>query len=133
MALRVLATHLPPELVALTGTHLGKASSKRFLSTTLPRLSPPAHDATKGFYATTPIFYVNADPHIGHLHSTLLADVYTRYAKLRNPDQTAVMCTGTDEHGLKIQRVAEAKGVSPNALCDSVSERFKVHPGGKRL
>ncbi|BGP54040.1 hypothetical protein JCM8202_003039 [Rhodotorula sphaerocarpa] len=125
MALRVLATHLPPELVALTGTHLGKASSKRFLSTTLPRPSQPAHDATKGFYATTPIFYVNADPHIGHLHSTLLADVYTRYAKLRNPDQTAVMCTGTDEHGLKIQRVAEAKGITPNALCDSVSERFK--------
>ncbi|GAA6021809.1 hypothetical protein JCM11491_003884 [Sporobolomyces phaffii] len=79
----------------------------------------------KDFYCTTPIFYVNADPHIGHLHSALLADVYTRWSRLREPDRGALMCTGTDEHGLKIQRVAEAKGVDPKALCDDVSQRFR--------
>ncbi|GAA5953900.1 hypothetical protein JCM3765_000684 [Sporobolomyces pararoseus] len=79
----------------------------------------------KDFYCTTPIFYVNADPHIGHLHSTLLADVYTRWSKLRDPSRGAIMCTGTDEHGLKIQRVAQAKGIDPQTLCDNVSQRFR--------
>lgn len=69
---------------------------------------------------------VREDPHIGHLHSTLLADIYTRHARLRDPQRGAIMCTGTDEHGLKIQRVAEAKGVQPKELCDGVSERFRV-------
>lgn len=66
-------------------------------------------------------------PHIGHLHSTLLADVYTRYHALRSPQlPSPILCTGTDEHGLKIQRVAEGKGITPGALCDDVSERFRV-------
>lgn len=70
------------------------------------------------------------DPHIGHLHSTLLADVYARYSLLRNPNNpNPILCTGTDEHGLKIQRVAEAKGIEPKVLCDNVSERFKVSFG----
>ncbi|GAA6063929.1 hypothetical protein JCM10212_004788 [Sporobolomyces blumeae] len=79
----------------------------------------------KHFYVTTPIFYVNADPHIGHLHSTLLADVYARWNRVRHPDHDSILCTGTDEHGLKIQRVAEANGESPHELCDRVSHRFK--------
>lgn len=67
------------------------------------------------------------DPHIGHLHSSLLADVYGRYARLRNPlAPSPVVCTGTDEHGLKMQRVAEGRGMSPQELCDQVSPRFKV-------
>ncbi|GAA6048916.1 hypothetical protein JCM3770_007117 [Rhodotorula araucariae] len=108
---------MPPELLALTRSHL----VSRPLSTSAShRAASP-----KTFYATTPIFYVNADPHIGHLHSTLLADVYTRHARLRDPARGAIMCTGTDEHGLKIQRVAEAKGITPNELCDAVSERFR--------
>ncbi len=67
------------------------------------------------------------DPHIGHLHSQLLADVFARYSALRNPTAPKpVMLTGTDEHGLKIQRVAEAQGVTPIGLCDRVSQTFLV-------
>jgi len=92
----------------------------------------------KPFYVTTPIFYVNAEPHIGHLHSSVMADVLRRYAELRyrgwstygtipNDETTrALMTTGTDEHGLKIQRVAETMGVEPRALCDRVSQRFEA-------
>jgi len=69
---------------------------------------------------------LETDPHIGHLHSSLLADVYTRWNRLREPERKAWMMTGTDEHGLKIQRVAEAKGEDPKVLCDRVSERFRV-------
>ncbi|GAA5907951.1 hypothetical protein JCM5296_000769 [Sporobolomyces johnsonii] len=109
------------QLVAPSRPPLGRPSFARFLSSSA---SLPAKD----YYVTTPIFYVNADPHIGHLHSTLLADIYARYARLRTPPDSpkkAILCTGTDEHGLKIQRVAEAKGVTPKELCDGVSERFR--------
>ncbi|WFD28914.1 methionine--tRNA ligase [Malassezia nana] len=93
--------------------------------------SPP-----KPYYVTTPIFYVNAEPHMGHLHSSVLADVLARYAQLRHggwsgmgqiPMQTTQprFTTGTDEHGMKIQRVAEAQHCTPQALCDRVSERFR--------
>lgn len=82
----------------------------------------------KPYYVTTPIFYVNADPHIGHLHSDVLADVLRRYANVRAPHGCAParLTTGTDEHGLKVQRVAESQGVSPLELCDRVSQRFLV-------
>lgn len=131
--MRALASRLPPELVALTRRHLAAAPpppAAAAAAAAIRSFSASAHPrqrtASKSFFATTPIFYVNADPHIGHLHSTLLADVYTRHARLRNPATPAIMCTGTDEHGLKIQRVAEAKGIPPKQLCDNVSERFKV-------
>ncbi|KAG0666651.1 methionyl-tRNA synthetase [Rhodotorula mucilaginosa] len=128
MAMRALASRLPPELVALTRRHLLEraaapppapaAAIRSFSASPHPRQAT-TRAADKSFFATTPIFYVNADPHIGHLHSTLLADVYTRHARLRDPATPAIMCTGTDEHGLKIQRVAEAKGIPPKELCDN--------------
>ena len=72
----------------------------------------------KANYITTPIFYVNADPHVGHLHSIVLADVLSRWAQARNEGWSsphaegsatqAILCTGTDEHGIKVQKVAEA-------------------------
>ncbi|KAL7423543.1 methionyl-tRNA synthetase [Cryptotrichosporon argae] len=79
----------------------------------------------KPFYATTPIFYVNASPHIGHLHSLVLTDVFTRFSALLHSDREAVMATGTDEHGLKIQQAAAARGVPEREFCDDVSERFR--------
>ncbi|GAA5920182.1 hypothetical protein JCM1841_006632 [Sporobolomyces salmonicolor] len=118
---RAQVLRLARQFVAPIRPALGRPSFARFLSSA-------AHLPAKDYYVTTPIFYVNADPHIGHLHSTLLADIYARYARLRTPTdspRTAILCTGTDEHGLKIQRVAEAKGVSPKELCDGVSERFR--------
>lgn len=86
----------------------------------------------KPYYVTTPIFYVNAEPHIGHLHSGVIADVLRRYADMRAPAGTppSLLTTGTDEHGMKMQRVAEAQGESPLAMCDRVSQRFKVRSAG---
>ncbi|CAK6448213.1 unnamed protein product [Pipistrellus nathusii] len=81
-------------------------------------------------YFTTPIFYVNAAPHIGHLYSALLADALCRHRRLRAPGAAAAAAatrfsTGTDEHGLKIQQAAAAAGLPPAELCDRVSAQFR--------
>lgn len=74
---------------------------------------------------TTPIFYVNAAPHIGHVHSTVLADAMARWFTIKGRNVT--FTTGTDEHGLKVQEAAETLGKTTDykAFCDSVSSRFK--------
>ncbi|KAF9917856.1 methionyl-tRNA synthetase [Linnemannia zychae] len=77
----------------------------------------------KPYYITTPIFYVNAVPHIGHLHSAVLADTMKRFQELKG--RKAIMSTGTDEHGLKIQQAAAQAGMTEIELCDQVSKRFK--------
>lgn len=56
----------------------------------------------------------------------MLADTIACYARLRHPDREVVFCTGTDEHGMKIQRAAEDKGVEPAPFCDDVSQTFRV-------
>ncbi len=76
------------------------------------------------YYATTPIFYVNAAPHIGHAYTTILVDVVTRYHRLKGDD--TFFLTGTDEHGEKIQKAAEAAGESPQAYTDQVSGEFRA-------
>ncbi|EGW31091.1 mitochondrial methionyl-tRNA synthetase [Spathaspora passalidarum NRRL Y-27907] len=81
-------------------------------------------NSTKPFFTSTPIFYVNAAPHIGHLYSMLLADVRTRWEKL-DPNKKAYFLTGTDEHGLKIQAAAEKQGIDPKLFVDQVSTNFK--------
>ncbi|KAI6014807.1 tRNA synthetases class I (M)-domain-containing protein [Pisolithus microcarpus] len=78
----------------------------------------------KPFYITTPIFYPNARPHIGHLYSLVTADVIARYQRILNPTRPVVFLTGTDEHGLKIQQTALAKGVDPLEWCNTVSMEF---------
>jgi methionyl-tRNA synthetase len=75
------------------------------------------------FYVTTPIYYVNDAPHIGHAYSTVIADALARWHRLIG-DETYFL-TGTDEHGLKIQRAAEERGLSPKEMADQTSERFK--------
>ncbi|KAK9478818.1 tRNA synthetases class I (M)-domain-containing protein [Lipomyces japonicus] len=77
----------------------------------------------KPYYITTPIFYVNAAPHIGHLYSTTFADVFKRWQQFLG--RQAYLLTGTDEHGMKVQQVAEAANVKPRELCDKNSEIFK--------
>ena len=74
------------------------------------------------FYVTTPIYYVNDAPHIGHAYTTVAADVLARWRRLWGDD--VVFLTGTDEHGLKIQRAAEANGVTPLEWADRTSARF---------
>ncbi|PGH05407.1 methionine-tRNA ligase [Blastomyces parvus] len=78
----------------------------------------------KPFYVTTPIFYVNAAPHVGHLYTMILGDVLKRWQiLLGNTD--AKLLTGTDEHGLKIQQAAAALGMTPQELCDQNCQTFK--------
>jgi methionyl-tRNA synthetase len=77
----------------------------------------------KPFYITTPIYYVNAKPHIGHVYSTLIADVINRYNKLLKKD--TYFLTGTDEHGLKIQQASEKNNLSPKEFTDKISNNFK--------
>ena len=74
------------------------------------------------FYITTPIYYVNAEPHIGHAYTTILADVLSRYHRLFGDD--VFFSTGTDEHGLKVQEAAKKRGVKPKHHCDQMVERF---------
>ena len=75
------------------------------------------------FYITTPIYYVNDAPHIGHAYTAVLADAFARWHRLLG-DET-MMLTGTDEHGLKIQRAAEENGVTPQEQVDSTSVLFR--------
>ena len=75
------------------------------------------------YYVTTPIYYVNDRPHIGHAYTTLAADVMARFKRLDGYD--VYFLTGTDEHGQKIQRSAEGKGITPQQFTDEVSAVFR--------
>jgi len=75
------------------------------------------------FYVTTPIFYVNDAPHIGHAYNALSADAFARWHRLCGDDTWFL--TGTDEHGLKVMRAAEERGVTPQAHADAYSQRFR--------
>jgi hypothetical protein len=141
LASRVPTCHRPYPLLNLS----------RSLST--PSTSIPSSEfSLDPFYVTTPIFYVNAGqslpsfspsrpnasltqrmsrtaPHVGHLHSMLLADLLARYARLRNPSRPVHFATGTDEHGQKIQNAAAGRKTSEIAMCDENSAKFKVRLG----
>ncbi|MFO0664403.1 MAG: methionine--tRNA ligase [Polyangiaceae bacterium] len=84
-------------------------------------LPPPS---PRPFYVTTPIYYVNDIPHLGHAYTTTVCDALRRYARVRGRD--ARMLTGTDEHGLKIERVAKESGKSPQAFVDAASKPFRM-------
>ncbi|MDR1928782.1 MAG: class I tRNA ligase family protein [Endomicrobium sp.] len=75
------------------------------------------------FYITTPIFYVNDAPHIGHSYTVIICDIIARWKRLNNYD--VLFSTGTDEHGLKIAMAAKTNGVIPEKFCDTISMRFK--------
>jgi len=78
---------------------------------------------------TTPIYYANAAPHIGHVYTSVIADAEKRFRRLLlNPDaeQEVFLSTGTDEHGMKIQRAAEKEGVAPREFCDRISAKYRA-------
>ena len=77
----------------------------------------------KNYYITTPIYYPSAKPHMGHAYSSIIADFFARFKRIDG--YKVYFLTGTDEHGLKIQRAAEKKGVEPLAFCDEISKTFK--------
>lgn len=78
---------------------------------------------TENFYVTTPIYYVNDKPHIGHAYTTVLADVLARYHRSLG-DETFFL-TGTDEHGQKVEKAAAARHLDPKAHCDEMVLRFQ--------
>ncbi|KAI6044866.1 tRNA synthetases class I (M)-domain-containing protein [Pisolithus marmoratus] len=90
----------------------------------LRRCNTTSSPTEKPFYITTPIFYPNARPHIGHLYSLVTADIIARYQRILNPTRPVVFLTGTDEHGLKMQQTALAKGVDPLDWCNTISTEF---------
>ena len=82
-----------------------------------------AENSKPTFYITTPIYYVNDIPHIGHAYTTIIADAISRFKKMMGYD--VFFLTGTDEHGQKIEKTASEKGISPIELADQVVGRFK--------
>ena len=78
----------------------------------------------KSFYITTPIYYVNASPHIGHAYTTIVADVLARYHRMIG-DETFFV-TGTDEHGDKIAEAAQKAGSTPKQYADNISGQFRA-------
>ncbi|KAE8301287.1 Methionyl-tRNA synthetase [Giardia duodenalis] len=76
-------------------------------------------------YLTTPIYYVNGKPHIGHVFTTLLADTLKRFRKLQGFE--TYLMTGTDEHGQKVQQSAEKMGLQPQQWCDNMAKTFETY------
>ena len=77
----------------------------------------------KNFYITTPIYYPSGKPHMGHAYSSIVADIFARFKRLEGYE--VFFLTGTDEHGLKIQREAEKNKKNPKEFCDELSQKFK--------
>tara|TARA_B100000900_G_scaffold255543_1_gene217748 strand:+ start:1033 stop:2574 length:1542 start_codon:yes stop_codon:yes gene_type:complete len=77
----------------------------------------------KNFYITTPIYYPSAKPHMGHAYSSIIADFFARFKRIDGFDVNFL--TGTDEHGLKIQRAAQKKGLETLEFCDEISRTFR--------
>lgn len=75
------------------------------------------------FYITTPIYYVNARPHLGHTYTTIVADTIARYKRMRGYD--VLLLTGTDEHGQKVERSAKAAGIAPQLFVDQISSEYR--------
>ena len=77
----------------------------------------------KNYYITTPIYYPSAKPHMGHAYSSIVSDVFARFKKIDGYE--VHFLTGTDEHGLKIQRASEMSKMEPLEFCDKISKTFK--------
>src|SRR6266496_410353 len=80
--------------------------------------------APGSFYVTTPIYYVNAAPHLGHAYTTIAVDVLARHHRQRGED--VFFLTGTDEHGEPVADAAKAQGLEPRELADRNAERFQA-------
>src|SRR5690242_16545542 len=78
---------------------------------------------SKRYYVTTPIYYVNGAPHIGHAYTSVAADVMARWKRLDGFD--VFFLTGTDEHGQKVEAAARAEGLDPQAFTDRISADFR--------
>ena len=70
--------------------------------------------------------HFNIVPHIGHLYTLVVADIFARYARIRHPGRPVTFIAGTDEHGMKLQKAAQDKGMDPQEFCDGLSVHFRV-------
>jgi methionyl-tRNA synthetase len=75
------------------------------------------------YYLTTPIYYVNAAPHIGHAYTTIVADLLRRFKRMQGYE--AILTTGSDEHGVNVERAAERAGKTPKEFCDVIAAEFE--------
>jgi len=75
------------------------------------------------YYLTTPIYYVNGAPHIGHAYTTMVADMVKRYKRMQGYE--SVLTTGSDEHGVNVERAAERAGKTPKEFCDVIAAEFE--------
>src|SRR5690242_13276876 len=89
----------------------------------VPRSADPMTAGGRPYYLTTPIYYVNDAPHIGHAYTSVACDALARFMRLDG--RRVKFLTGTDEHGQKVARSAREAGVDPQAFCDRVSQTFR--------
>lgn len=108
------------ELLDLVFERLGVQEAADFLGASRTFSMSPN---LQKFYATTPIYYVNASPHIGHVYSTLIVDVLGRYHRVKK--ERTFVTTGTDEHGQKVAEAAKLKGLDPYSFTTSVASEFR--------
>jgi methionyl-tRNA synthetase len=87
-------------------------------------VGPSANTIDMSYYVTTPIYYVNAEPHLGHAYTTIAADILARHMRQRGED--VFFLTGTDEHGEPVELAAEREGVSPQELADRNAPKFEA-------
>jgi len=84
----------------------------------------PQQSSDKAFYVTTPIYYVNATPHLGTFYTTVVADAFARFRRATRGKDSTFFLTGLDEHGQKIERIAAEKGQPPQLYCDGIAGEF---------
>lgn len=106
--------------------HLLRMTSSR--TTSQPRFSIQTQVCPSPVSFSHPGLSISAHvaPHIGHLYTIVTADIFARYNRLTNPSRPVHFVTGTDEHGLKIQRVAHGNSQDPQVFCDRLSKNFQV-------
>ena len=83
----------------------------------------PQDNHNKNFYITTAISYVNGAPHLGHAYEQILTDTMARFKRLDG--YNVMFLTGTDEHGQKVAKTAEANDMEPKAFCDQIAKKFE--------
>ncbi|KAF2499288.1 methionyl-tRNA synthetase-like protein [Lophium mytilinum] len=113
----------PRSLASVSRLAPWTCASCKIRATTARPYSAQTQVAEKPYYITSPIFYVNAAPHVGHLYTMVLTDIHKRWQLLQG--KKAILCTGTDEHGMKIQQASAKAGMEPKPFCDKGAEVFK--------
>ena len=121
MLLRLLSTGRGSQrLLSTTSLQMASAAS----ASTSSASTPPSAPAAPTFTITTPIYYVNDSPHVGHAYTTVSCDAIARFQRLDGKKVWFV--TGTDEHGQKVEASAKLRGMSPESFVDDVSGRFRA-------